>query len=1003
MPGKRPQQPSKRNPPPRTHPSVGRLDLHNQDATMLNGKDLDARRRGRFYTHEVIGCHLIDAVLTAKRIQAKSTIKVIDPFAGDGRLVVWLLSTAARHGPGQTSEWLVTIWDCDREALRTAARQIGSVATKLRLNVKVTTASGDTFEMAQAHLGEFDICITNPPWEVLKPDRRELAHLGEKAQGHVEELRSLAARLQQLYPTSAEHKRFAGWGTNLARCGTEVALRLTAPRGVCGIVSPASLLADQLSGRFRHWIFTQHQVLDLGYFVAEARLFNKVDQQSITLVARAGANTALPPHVTSYDRERKASPVSIGREVWRSIQNDGFVFPIQFGLNLLKLGRRWVHLPRFADLEGKDSFSLWAGRELDETGHLRFLGPKGRYLFLKGRMIQRYVVTEKPATFVREDGPKVPVSAGHSRLVWRDVSRPNQKRRMHATIVPSGWVTGNSLSVAYFRDDDLERLRALLGVMNSFVFEAQARARLATAHVSLSAVREVRIPDLRASSVTHRLSTLVERCLAGDSAAAMQVEIVVARLYGLTRHDFGELLEAFEKVSHAERDELTSAAAWSAATGDAPVPRNGSSTATAMTPRIPNHYSPTLSELDQRIVGAVPPGGNWKDIPESIPSDRLKQIRKSFEAGEGSRSTYYGRLRPDAPSYTINTYFPRPGNGCHIHYDFAGGQHRTISHREAARLQSFPDSFVFKGSRASVAQQIGNAVPPLLAYQIAKAIPFKGQFIDLFSGAGGLALGFKWAGWEPVVANDIDRQFLQTYQANVHEAVIPGDITDSDIFASIVVVAKKARKRHPKSPLFVLGGPPCQGFSTAGNRRSMNDGRNWLFRQYKAMIEAIHPDGFIFENVTGLLNMDGGKVFEMIRGQLGQVTDRLSFWRLQAEQYGVPQRRTRVLLVGDSTGRISSNPPQAVTELNGDITLFGRLPRAISTKEALGDLPSLQPGEDGSHKQYAHEPSHPYQELMRGSIDANTFLRVIAEFSEEEGETTALPEFAHSVHRSSGC
>ena len=100
-----------------------------------------------------------------------------------------------------------------------------------------------------------------------------------------------------------------------------------------------------------------------------------------------------------------------------------------------------------------------------------------------------------------------------------------------------------------------------------------------------------------------------------------------------------------------------------------------------------NHYAAKLSDLDMHIVNCVPPGGNWKDIPETIPSQRLAQIRESYKAGKGSRSTYYGRLRPEMPAYTINTYFNRPGNGCNMHYE----QNRTLSQREAARLQTFPD------------------------------------------------------------------------------------------------------------------------------------------------------------------------------------------------------------------------------------------------------------------------------------------------------------------------
>ena len=71
---------------------------------------------------------------------------------------------------------------------------------------------------------------------------------------------------------------------------------------------------------------------------------------------------------------------------------------------------------------------------------------------------------------------------------------------------------------------------------------------------------------------------------------------------------------------------------------------------------IPNHKAAKLSELDMMIVNSVPPGGNWKNIPLDVPSKRIEQIRDSYAQGKGSRSTYYGRLLPDMPAYTINTY-----------------------------------------------------------------------------------------------------------------------------------------------------------------------------------------------------------------------------------------------------------------------------------------------------------------------------------------------------------
>lgn len=387
---------------------------------------------------------------------------------------------------------------------------------------------------------------------------------------------------------------------------------------------------------------------------------------------------------------------------------------------------------------------------------------------------------------------------------------------------------------------------------------------------------------------------------------------------------------------------------------------------------IPNHYSAKLSELDMAIGVSVPPGGNWKNVPHHIPSKRLESIRTSYAAGGGSRSTYYGRLHPDFPAYTINTYFNRPGNGCHLHYDFEGGQHRVLSEREAARLQSFPDSFVFHGNHGSIQKQIGNAVPPLLAYQIAGQLPQVGSYVDLFSGAGGLSLGFKWAGWTPIVANDIDPSFLKTYAANIHPNTIPGDIRDKSVFKRLVEAVKDSRK--PDEPLFVLGGPPCQGFSTAGKRRTQEDERNHLFNEYRAFVSAIKPDGFVFENVPGLLNMEGGSVFEVVQKRLKTPGRALTKWLLRAEEYGVPQRRTRLILV--STPRVWDLPlpPEPITQLPGKGGVLASLKPAITVCEALSDLPRLQQGEDGSSLNYATPPESAYQRFMRGLLLPEEYL-----------------------------
>ena len=387
---------------------------------------------------------------------------------------------------------------------------------------------------------------------------------------------------------------------------------------------------------------------------------------------------------------------------------------------------------------------------------------------------------------------------------------------------------------------------------------------------------------------------------------------------------------------------------------------------------IANHVAARLSELDMRMVKSVPEGGNWKDIPEAIPSKRLEQIRESFKRGEGSRSTYYGRLRRCDPAYTISTYFSRPGNGCHIHYE----QDRVLSPREAARLQSFPDAFEFLGSQGAISTQIGNAVPPLLAYQIAQSLGPAGVFVDLFSGAGGMGLGFKWAGWQPIVANDIHATYLSTYAKNVHANVLVGSIASAEVFEKLLDAAKLARSDG--RPFWVLGGPPCQGFSTAGNQRSMGDPRNHLAWDYVRFLDKARPDGFVFENVTGLLNIEGGRVFAAMQEAFSSVMPSITPAVMSADHYAIPQRRKRVILVG-ARSQLDWHPPTPITSLRPASTLFSDLPRAVSVQDALDDLPELSPNQDGRSLPYRAVPKTTYQAFMRGSISAAEYLRSVGQ------------------------
>lgn len=486
--------------------------------------------------------------------------------------------------------------------------------------------------------------------------------------------------------------------------------------------------------------------------------------------------------------------------------------------------------------------------------------------------------------------------------------------------------------------------------MNSLVFEFQARSLLVTNHVSAGIIKQIHVP---AQIDCEALALLVDEQLSGiDNEYA--IEAYVADLYSVSEQEFSALVHCLD-FSEEESKQL----AWQMHLRK------------EMSNMIHNHYAAKLSDLDMQIVRCVPPGGNWKDIPESIPSQRLVQIRESYRAGKGSRSTYYGRLRPELPAYTVNTYFNRPGNGCNMHYE----QDRTLSQREAARLQTFPDSFEFKGSLTAVNNQIGNAVPVLLAYQIAKEIPFKGQFVDLFCGAGGLALGFVWAGWKPIIANDIDPYAIETHRANIGEEALCGDINSDDVFNTIVEKALKAKADHPELPLFVLGGPPCQGFSTANTRRGADDLRNWLFKSYVKIVKAIDPEGFVFENVKGITNLEGGRFFSMIQGELKECVEEIKVNKVNAAEFAIPQRRERVIIIGGKRDLVQcfTLHPRTAVKASQQLSLIS-LPPVIGVQDALNDLPIIEQAQDGSALDYRFAPQTPFQEFMRGYITAEDYL-----------------------------
>lgn len=235
------------------------------------------------------------------------------------------------------------------------------------------------------------------------------------------------------------------------------------------------------------------------------------------------------------------------------------------------------------------------------------------------------------------------------------------------------------------------------------------------------------------------------------------------------------------------------------------------------------------------------------------------------------------------------------------------------------------------------------------------------KVVSLFSGGGGLDLGFISEGYQVVWAIDNNRNAVDTYKANIGDHIICADINKIDI------------SEIPHADV-VIGGPPCQSFSLAGNR-NVEDERGQLVWKYIHIIEQIKPKAFVFENVTGLMsarNSNGDKIIDLLKEAFASVGYTISLKILNAADYGVPQRRRRVIIVGMREGRFQFPEPTHCED--GD----GRL-KYVSVSEALGDLPPVTENENGLVR-FTVPPQNDYQRKMReGDLISEHFAPQMSE------------------------
>ena len=194
---------------------------------------------------------------------------------------------------------------------------------------------------------------------------------------------------------------------------------------------------------------------------------------------------------------------------------------------------------------------------------------------------------------------------------------------------------------------------------------------------------------------------------------------------------------------------------------------------------------------------------------------------------------------------------------------------------------------------------------------------------SLFSGCGGLDLGFIHEGFEIIWANDFFKEAVQTYEKNIGDHIVFGDIT------------KIQSEEIPNDFDILLGGFPCQGFSVANIKRSMKDERNFLYKELLRLLKDKQPKFFVAENVKGLLSMHKGKVFEMIVNDFRSLGYDVNYKLLKASDYGVPQNRERVVIIGNRLGL--NNPFPEITHGTSN-----NLKPYVAVKDVVGYLADVR-------------------------------------------------------------
>lgn len=748
---------------------------------------------------------------------------------------------------------------------------------------------------------KFDIVATNPPYKNLKAERTQYASEEEYCEDQ-EKYASVAKLVNKNFRYSTDgvlnlYKLFI----------EEIVDRYANEDAYISLLIPASIMSDKTCEKLRTHLLVDKNLLFVKV-INEGSGYIDAQQALVAVLLRTkGITKAVsitkdfcnaPDETTDVDIEDILNP-NTGNSLIALSKDEYFKYKKLRTFPVVK------DLKFITNLRGE--LDLTAGKEYivrNQTSNILLRGRNIGYYELLDMSDIDYV----DSAFLEKS--KKSVYVNRDRIICQQIANMHKERRVTFALAKAGYILGNSCNFISVEENEYGiDIYTLLGLFNTKLINWLFKLTSSNNHINNYEIDCFPIPVN--STELKEISQLSKQYLQTKNDKIIEkIEKLTEMAFGLEQTDKismskkkeNELIKAFLRDINYLYPNITYDEAEKIILGQdikeyaiEDISSFDSNIINGIIEKyrelysgiVLNHTTFKLSDLDLEMIKSVPQGGNWKGIPAKTvaKSKRLLRITET-----GGRTTLYGRIDYRKPSYTITTYFNRPGNGTYVH----PVHERVLSVREAARFQGFQDDYYFFGNKTQLLKQVGNAVPTIFAYQLGKRIIEKtgcNKSIDLFCGAGGMTAGFKGAGIQSMLSNDIEESAITTLKINNPEInILCGDITEENTKNILIKTAQETGAD------IICGGPPCQGFSMAGYRDE-KDPRNQLFREFIYVVEHIKPKVIVFENVEGLLSYQGGKTYRDIHTLFGELGYNTEGRALMTNLYGVPQKRKRVIII----------------------------------------------------------------------------------------------------------